>query len=184
MESIFNKYLSAVKNTETILYTGHVTAVKGMMIGSNGPRSVIGEICTIKMPYNNTQILAEVMGFEGKTVKLMAYDSTEGIEIGNEIIASGHVLQVPVGKELLGRVIDACGNPIDGKGPLEAKVFYPVLANAPNPITRKPIDRRIITGVRAIDARIQSQLSELENKILEISPVKTLAKSDLTVSES
>lgn len=152
MESIFNKYLSAVKNTETILYTGHVTAVKGMMIESNGPRSVIGEICTIKMPYNNTQILAEVMGFEGKTVKLMAYDSTEGIEIGNEIIASGHVLQVPVGKELLGRVIDACGNPIDGKGPLEAKIFYPVLANAPNPITRKPIDRRIITGVRAIDS--------------------------------
>lgn len=87
MESIFSKYLSAVKNTETILYTGHVTAVKGMMIESNGPRSVIGEICTIKMPYNNTQILAEVMGFDGKTVKLMAYGSTEGIEIGNEIIA-------------------------------------------------------------------------------------------------
>lgn len=152
MESFFNKYLNAVKKTETILYTGHVTAVKGMMIESNGPRSVIGEICTIKMPYNNTQVLAEVMGFEGKTVKLMAYDSTEGIEIGDEIIASGHVLQVPVGKELLGRVIDSCGNPIDGKGALETRTFYPVLANAPNPITRRDIDRRIVTGVRTLDS--------------------------------
>ncbi|MBQ0051443.1 MAG: FliI/YscN family ATPase [Treponema sp.] len=152
MEAFFNKYLSKVKTTETILYTGHVTAVKGMMIESNGPRSVIGEICTIKMPYNNSTVLAEVMGFDGNTVKLMPYGSTAGIEIGCEIIASGHVLQVPVGKNLLGRVIDACGNPIDGKGSLEVTEYYPAIADAPNPISRKPNDKRILTGVRIIDS--------------------------------
>lgn len=152
MEDFFSKYLNTIKKTETILYTGHVTAVKGMMIESNGPRSVIGEICTIKMPFNNTTVLAEVIGFDGNTVKLMPYGSTAGIEIGSEIIASGHILQVPVGKNLLGRVIDACGNPIDGKGPLETTAFYPAVAEAPNPITRLPNDRRILTGVRCIDS--------------------------------
>ncbi len=96
MESFFNKYLSAAKSTETILYTGYVTAVKGMVIESNGPRSVIGEICTIKIPSKNKTVLAEVMGFEGTTVKLMPYGDTTGIEIGSEIVASGHILQVPV----------------------------------------------------------------------------------------
>ncbi|WP_407426299.1 FliI/YscN family ATPase [Treponema sp.] len=152
MESFFNKYLNTVKNTETILYTGHVTAVKGLVIESNGPRSVIGEICTIKIESNGKEVLAEVTAFEGTTVKLMPYGDTTGIEIGCEVIASGHILQVPVGKNLLGRVIDATGTPIDGKGPLETSEFYPVLAQPADPMKRLPIDRRIVTGVRCIDS--------------------------------
>ncbi len=152
MEAFFNKYINAAISTETILYTGHVTAVKGMVIESNGPRSVIGEICTIKIPSKNKTVLAEVMGFDEKSVKLMPYSDTTGIEIGCEIVASGHVLQVPVGKNLLGRVIDATGTPIDGKGPLEVSEYYPVLASPPDPMKRLPIDRRIVTGVRCIDS--------------------------------
>lgn len=151
MESFFNKYIDTVKRTETILYTGHVTAVKGLVIESNGPRSVIGEICTIKIPSKNTTVLAETTGFSNNTVTLMPYGDTTGIEVGCEVVASGHVLQVPVGKKLLGRVIDVLGNPIDGKGSLETTEYYPVLAPPPNPMKRKPIDRRIVTGVRCID---------------------------------
>ncbi|WP_296320730.1 FliI/YscN family ATPase [Treponema sp. UBA3813] len=152
MESFFNKYLNTIKQTETILYTGHVTAVKGLVIESNGPRSVIGEICTIKIASTGKEVLAEVTSFEGKTVKLMPYGDTTGIEIGCEVIASGHILQVPVGKKLLGRVIDATGTPIDGKGPLETTEFYPVIASPADPMKRRPIDRRIVTGVRCIDS--------------------------------
>ncbi|MCR5724201.1 MAG: FliI/YscN family ATPase [Treponema sp.] len=151
MEAFFTKYLQAAKATETILYTGSVTAVKGLMIESKGPRSMVGELCTIKNP-TGSDILAEVMGFDGATVKLMAYGETKGIEVGCEVVASGHVLQVPVGQKLLGRVIDATGAPYDGKGPLDPEAFYPVLASPPNPMTRAPIDRRIVTGVRAIDS--------------------------------
>ncbi|WP_294427954.1 FliI/YscN family ATPase [uncultured Treponema sp.] len=151
MESFFNKYLNTVKSTETILYTGHVTAVKGLVIESNGPRSVIGEVCTIKIS-DTKSVLAEVSSFEGNTVKLMPYGDITGIEIGTEIIASGHVLQVPVGKALLGRVIDATGTPIDGKGPLETTEFYPVLASPSDPMKRLPVDKRIVTGVRCIDS--------------------------------
>ncbi len=151
MESLFNKYINTIKKTETILYTGSVTAVKGLMIESTGPNSMIGELCTIHLA-GGGEMNAEVMGFEGTTVKLMAYGETKGIEVGCQVVASGHVLQVPVGPKLLGRVIDATGNPYDGKGPIEAQAYYPVLASPPNPMTRKPNDRRISTGVRAIDS--------------------------------
>lgn len=152
METFFNKYLNAVKHTETILYTGAVTAVKGLVIESKGPRSMVGEICHIKIAKTKKTVLAEVMALEENIVKLMAYDSTEGIEVGCEVVASGHVLQVPVGKKLLGRVIDATGLPCDGKGSLGTTEFYPALASPPDPMTRLPITKRIVTGVRCIDS--------------------------------
>lgn len=153
MEQFFNKYIKTVVDTETILYTGSVTAVRGLMIESNGPYAKLGELCRIK---NNdgSEITAEVVGFDKdrNSVSLMAYGDTKGIMAGSEVIATGKELQVPVGKGLLGRVIDALGHPYDNKGPIEASEFYPAIAPAPNPYTRKNIDRRIITGVRAIDA--------------------------------
>lgn len=152
MASFFDKYLNSVKQAETIKYTGSVCAVKGMLIESQGPRSVIGEMCTIKIPSTNTTVQAEVVGLEGTKVQLMAYGETKGIEIGCEVVASGHVLEVAVGKELLGRVIDATGKPYDGKGEIVAETYYPAIASSPNPLERKPIERRIVTGVRSIDS--------------------------------
>ncbi|MBR0477122.1 MAG: FliI/YscN family ATPase, partial [Treponema sp.] len=151
MESFFEKYIDAVKDTDTIKYTGAVTAVKGLMIESSGPRSVIGEICKIHIPSTNEYLLAEVVGLEGTTVRLMAYGETKGIEVGAEVTASGHVLEVPVGSKLLGRVIDATGTPFDGKGDIATPVHYPALQSPPSPLERKDINRRIVTGVRAID---------------------------------
>ena len=151
MEDFFEKYINTVKETETILYTGSVTAVKGLMIECNGPYSKIGEMCTVKNS-DGQDILAEVVGFSDNTVRLMAYGETKGIQAGCEVVASGKVLQVPVGNKMLGRVIDALGRPYDNKGPLENTGYYPILASAPDPYTRKEIDRRIVTGVRAIDS--------------------------------
>ncbi|MBP3608379.1 MAG: FliI/YscN family ATPase [Treponema sp.] len=153
MDNLFEKYIDTVKSTETILYTGHVTAVKGLMIESNGPCSKIGELCTVKNS-DDENILAEVVGFNNNTVMLMAYGETKGIQSGCEVIASGKVLQVPVGDALLGRVIDATGKPYDNKGPLNTTIFYPALAPAPNPYSRKDINKRIVTGVRAIDTML------------------------------
>lgn len=151
MEEFFNKYLKTVKTADPILYKGNVSAVKGLLIESKGPFSKIGELCSIRTS-DGKDILAEVVGLDMTTVKLMAYGETKGIEVGCEVAASGHALQVPVGEGLLGRVLDAAGNPYDGKGPLDSKDIYPALAAAPNPITRSPINKRIVTGVRAIDS--------------------------------
>lgn len=151
MEEFFNKYLSTVEQAETIHYTGTVTAVKGLLIESSGPRSVIGEICSIKLQGSGRTVLAEVVGLEGSTVRLTAFGETKGIEVGCEVVASGHTMEVPVGPELLGRVIDATGHACDGKAEITPVAHYPAMAAPPNPMTKKPVDRRIATGVRAID---------------------------------
>lgn len=151
MESFFSKYIDRVSKTETIHYTGSVTAVKGLMIESLGPSSIIGELVKIKT-VGSSEILAEVVGLENKTVRLLAYGDTKGIQVGSEVVATGEILKAPVGKNLVGRVIDATGAPYDGKGPLDVTEYYPVLASAPNPITRKPVDKRVVTGVRCIDS--------------------------------
>jgi len=147
----FTKYLEKVIDAETILYTGKVTAVKGLEIESEGPRSVIGEICTIKLR-DGSSLFAEVVGIEDKKVKLTAFGDTKGIEYGCEVIGSGDVLQVPVGMSLLGRTIDATGKPCDNKGDLVPETYYPAETTPPDPMTRLPVNRRITTGVRAIDS--------------------------------
>ena len=149
--SFFDKYIKTVERIDTIKYTGVVSAVKGLTIESRGPRCVIGEICRINISSRHTSILAEVVDLEENVVRLMPYGSTQGLEVGNEVVASGHVLEVPVGNGLLGRVIDATGVPYDGKGDLAPEDYYPAIASPPNPMLRKPVDRRIVTGVRAID---------------------------------
>ena len=151
MEEFFNKYVQAIENAEPIKYTGSVTAVKGLMIESLGPRSAIGEICRIEIGDGKEAVMAEVVGLENTTVRLMAYGETKGIEVGCRVIASGHTLEVPVGKELLGRVLDALGNPCDGKGDIATGKYYPAIASSPDPMLRRDIDKRITTGVRAID---------------------------------
>lgn len=152
MDSFFDKYVNTIEHTETIKYTGNVTAVKGLMIESCGPRCVIGEMCRIEIPMFNTSVLAEVVALDDRKVSLMAYGETKGIEVGSQVIASGHMLEVPVGKHLLGRVIDATGRPMDGKGEIVPEAYYPAIADAPDPMSKTPINRRITTGVRAIDS--------------------------------
>ncbi|QTQ13746.1 FliI/YscN family ATPase [Treponema parvum] len=148
----FAKYLNEIKRAETILYVGHVSAVNGLEIESIGPRSVIGEMCTIRIPSTKTELMAEVVGLSDTTVKLTAFGDTKGIEVGCEVVASGNVLQVGVGPKLLGRVIDATGKPCDGLGDVAPEKFYPAVASPPDPMTRKAVERRISTGVRAIDS--------------------------------
>lgn len=149
----FTKYLEKVANAETILYTGRVTAVRGLEVESEGPRSVIGEICTIKLE-DGTLLNAEVVGLDGKKVKLAPFGDTKGIEVGLEVVGTGRTLMVPVGKNLLGRMINASGQPCDDKGEIIPETYYPAVANPPSPNERTDINRRITTGVRAIDSML------------------------------
>lgn len=148
----FTKYLTAAEEADPILYVGQVTAVNGLEIESRGPRSVIGEMCTIKLPAGGKSLMAEVVGLDGTTVKLTAYGDTKGLEVGCEVIASGSVLRVPVGMSLLGRVIDATGKPCDGLSEIAPEAYYAAVTSPPDPMKRMPVDRRITTGVRAIDS--------------------------------
>lgn len=152
MTDIFDKYISSIQNTDPIQYTGSVTRVRGMLIESHGPQTIIGELCKIEIPHDNTFISAEVVGLNGTTVQLMAYSETKGIQIGCRVIGTGNVLTVAVSNKLLGRVLDAMGKPFDSKGDIISEVHYPVISSPPDPLKRKPVEKRMVTGVRAIDS--------------------------------
>ena len=154
----FHKYIETADSVDPIKCVGHVSKVQGLLIESKGPQAVIGEICRIEIPKKATEenplpsIQAEVVGLRNDTVQLMAYEETDGIEIGCRVVASGSLLEIGVSPGLLGRVLDPLGYPLDGKGGVEASVRYPALASAPDPLKRRRITERICTGVRAIDS--------------------------------
>lgn len=137
--------------TDPITYIGRVKKVQGLLIESSGPQAVLGELCRISLPDGRTA-WAEVVGLDKDTVKLMPYSDTEGIELGAPVVAHGSALSVQVSDRMLGRVLDAMGKPMDGKGELSSSVRYPVIANPPPALDRTPITRQISTGVRVIDA--------------------------------
>lgn len=147
----FSKYITQVQDVDPISYIGYVSGVEGLEILSRGPCAKIGEICNIILP-DGKKLMAEVVGLDGTTVKLTAFGTTEGIEVGCEVVGTGAPLQVPVGMSLLGRTIDAAGRPYDGLGEIVPGGYYPAVASPPDPMTRLPVNRRITTGVRAIDS--------------------------------
>jgi flagellum-specific ATP synthase len=148
---VLEKYLRAVDQIDPVKYVGRVTRVQGLMVESIGPRAAVGEMCQI-IPHNSAPLIAEVVAVRNELVQLMCYENLTGLEIGDSVVASGGVLSVAVGPEMLGRVLDALGRPIDGKGPFTVRKHYPMFASPPTPMERAPISRRIDTGIRAIDS--------------------------------
>jgi flagellum-specific ATP synthase len=149
-EAIFDKYLALLDSFDPILFAGRVEKVRGQLVESLGPQAVVGEVCRIHLP--GRIIRAEVVGLKGHQVQLMCFEDMHGLEVGARVIATGRALLVPVGDCLLGRVVDAFGNPLDNKGKLGTSVYYPVHAAAPGAMNRKPISEQIETGVRVIDS--------------------------------
>jgi len=148
---LVEKYLRAVDRTDPIKYLGRITRVQGILVESTGPRAGLGEICHI-IPRTGKPHLAEVVAVRDEHVQLMSYDPLFGLEIGDSVIATGSPLNVVVGPQMLGRVFDALGRPMDSKGPITIREEYPVFASPPSPMERTPISKRIDTGIRAIDA--------------------------------
>jgi len=149
--SIFEKYFETAERVDTIKCTGRICRVQGLLVESKGPQAIIGEICKIEVPKGKGTVFAEVVGLRNEIVQLMVFEETDGLEVGNLVIAQGSRLEVPVSTKLLGRVLNALGKPIDDKGDIDSPVLYPALASPPDPLKRRRITERIITGVRAID---------------------------------
>jgi len=148
----FDYVHSILNDIVTIKPKGKISKIVGLTIESEGPPAEMGEICVIKSPNNPKTILAEVVGFRDKTVILMPLGDMEDLGPGWDVEASRKKMTVSVGNELLGRILDGLGNPIDGKGPLKTKISYPILNNPPNPIDRSIIKQPLPLGIRAIDA--------------------------------
>lgn len=133
---------------------GRVTGVTGLIIESEGPNVGLGELCKIRSERGDFDTLAEVVGFRGQHVLLMPLGETTGLHAGAEVMACDlPPLPVP-GPQLLGRVLDALGRPMDGLGPLVTRRGDVTSAKPPHPLRRRRIKESFVTGVRAIDAFI------------------------------
>ena len=106
------------------------------------------------------------------------------IKEGDEVRTTGRLLQVPVGKELLGRVVNALGQPLDGKGPIKAATQYPVEKIAPGIIKRRSVSQPVQTGIMAIDAMIPIGRGQRELIIGDRSTGKTAIGIDTSTGEA
>jgi len=147
----FEKYRNILEKSDFIEYIGKVSRVVGLTIESDGPEVNIGELCQIYSTKEKRKINAEVVGFKDNKVLLMPFGEMSGIGPGSKVVSSGEYLKVGVGKNLLGRIVDGIGSPIDGKGYLEPEDYYPVNNTPPNPLMRKRIKDPLPLGVKAID---------------------------------
>ncbi|KPU28219.1 ATP synthase [Caloranaerobacter sp. TR13] len=145
------KYVDAVKNIKLIKYFGKVTKVIGLTIESNGPQASIGELCYIYPFSSKVAIPAEVVGFKEDKLLLMPLGDMQGIGPGSIVVSTGNSLKVNVSEELIGRVLDGLGKPIDGKGQISNNKTYSVMNNPPNPLQREKIREILPLGIKVID---------------------------------
>lgn len=139
----------AIHSCDLFTYMGRIDKIVGMTVEATGPNSNVGDVCTIGEKGN--EVLAEVVGFKENKVLLMPYGEIDGIGYGSIVRNTGEKLKVGVGENLIGRVVDAVGNPIDGKGDIEPDEYYSVLGKSSNPLLRPPITKTMELGVKPID---------------------------------
>ncbi len=148
---MFQEFKERVLEAETISYIGKIERVVGMSLEARGLVGNIGDIVVIYNENDRRHIEAEVVGFSGDVVQLLAYEDISGIGVNSFVRNTGKRLRIPVGKFLKGRIIDAMGNPMDGKETLDWKTSYSVENKKTNPLDRPPIRSRLHFGVKAID---------------------------------
>lgn len=131
---------------------GLVDQVIGLVIESRGPKAKIADVCLIETgdPYTPT-IPAEVVGFKEGKLLLMPLGEMGNLSPGARVINTGHSFRVNVGPELMGRVLDGLGNPLDDRFPISKETAYHVHAHAPHPLKRKEITDPISLGIKSID---------------------------------
>lgn len=141
----------AIEDVRPLHVKGRVTQVVGTIIKAVVPGVKIGELCALKNPWEDWELLAEVVGFSKQAALLTPLGNIVGVSSATEVIPSGKTHRVSVGPQMLGRVLDGLGNPQDGLGPIRADTTYPVYAPPPNPMTRKIISQPISLGLRVLD---------------------------------
>jgi type III secretion protein N (ATPase) len=141
----------AVSGASPLEIRGRVVQVVGTIIRAVVPGVRVGEICLLRNPRGTWELKAEVVGFVRKEAILTPLGELQGIAPDTEVVPTGDVHAIAVCDNLLGRILDGLGTPIDGGPPLVTEKFYPVYADSPNPMTRKLIKDPLPLGLRALD---------------------------------
>ncbi len=156
VSSVVNRLRSKVmtlSSVDTVEFYGRVTQVIGLVLEARLPNASLGGLCSIYTSYGGNPVPAEVVGFRGENVLLMPLGDVRGVRPGSRVKVVETQAYIPVGENLLGRVLNGLGEPMDGKGPLNLNGKRSFLyADPPDPMKRKMIESPLDLGVKAINA--------------------------------
>ena len=150
---LFDAATEVLESTPSVVVRGRVLQVVGTIIRATALGARVGDLVMLRNPDDGHELAAEVVGLQGDAAILTPLGDTRGVSTLTEVLPTGKPHLAPVGMGLLGRVLDGMGRPLDAaaRGPLKPDGYAPVFAQAPDPLTRRPIDRPMPLGVRALD---------------------------------
>ena len=148
---ILGDLIPALSSLETLQWAGRVREIVGLLIASEGPATAVGDFCEIRSQQGRV-VRAQVVGFRDGKVLLMPLEETGGLQLGDSVVARPEAARVEVGMQLLGRVLDGFGKPMDGGPSIDPEALYDLYATPPGPLEREHITEPLVTGVRAIDS--------------------------------
>lgn len=149
--SLLEKARAAVRGADVVTALGRVSQVVGLIVEVRGLTASIGDLCWVDAGRQLPAIPAEVVGFREDALLVMPYGPVAGIAAGRRVTTRGEGMRVPVGPQLLGRVLDAFGRPLDGGPLLSSTDTASPHGRVPSPMARERIRTIQPTGVRAID---------------------------------
>lgn len=147
LKSIANR----LSDSPPLIVEGKLTRMVGLTLEAIGCQAAIGARCLVES-IDGEPVEAEVVGFSGESLFLMPTGDMHGIRPNARVIPTGSVYAVDVSDDLLGRVLDGGGRPLDGKGPIRTSEKVPLAGHPINPLLRQPIKEPLDVGVRAINA--------------------------------
>lgn len=142
---------SLLDESSPIEIQGSITRLIGLIVESSGPPASVGEICRIFLR-NGKTVTAEVVGFREDRILLMPLGSLQGISMGDKVVSLNKPLEIKLGPDLLGKILNGLGEPIDPHQSFKTQESRSVLASPPNPLTRPRIKSVLATGIRSIDS--------------------------------
>lgn len=155
------RMMQRLDEVEVTTVSGRITEIVGMLIKAVVPQVKVGEICFVKRE-GIEPLMCQVVGFTREEAFLSPLGEMTGIGPSSEVVPTRMPLNIKVGPQLLGRVLDGLGRPLDThtKGPLELSETYPVYQSPPDPLKRKIIAEPICVGIRAIDGVLTAGLGQ------------------------
>jgi flagellum-specific ATP synthase len=145
-----DKYRLKLRQASVLSCRGEVVRVIGMSIESKGPPVGVGQLCEIHLS-GGRRVMAEVVGFQGPHRVLLPLEGIEGIRPHDAVVPCRQEQYLQLGPDLLGRVLDGLGRPIDGKGPLAGQEFRSLSNPSPAPLSRREITEPLVFGIRVVD---------------------------------
>ena len=152
-ETLLDPFFRRLSQISTWSSSGRVTKSVGFLVESEGPICSVGDCCEI-VTADGEAHPGEVVGFRGRTVLSMPLGRPGGIRFGDKVVTHGMRPALAVGEDLLGRVIDATGAPLDSLGSYRAPDFRPIQGSPPQPMERTAIREALGCGIRAIDGML------------------------------